>query len=138
MGRDGRKKLIRGLGVDLVEAERMAGAYARHGRRLVHRLCTPSETASVSREAHPPLKLASIFALKEAVMKALGTGMRGVGWKEIETGAGQAGPVESLLSGRALALARRRGVTRYSFSVTASAKLTIAAVLLSGHEEPGY
>jgi holo-[acyl-carrier protein] synthase len=78
------------------------------------------------------MKLAAVFAIKEAVMKALGTGMRGVGWKEIETVGGQVGPVETLLSGRALDVARRKGVEHYALSVTVSDELALATVLLSG------
>ena len=123
--------LVNGVGVDLVETSRMSAAYSRRGERLVRRVCTPAESEIVRLHRRPVLKLAAVFAIKEAVMKALGTGMRGVGWKEIETVGGQVGPVETLLSGRALDVARRKGVEHYALSVTVSEELALATVLLS-------
>jgi holo-[acyl-carrier protein] synthase len=121
--------------VDLVETSRMSSAYQRHGERLVRRVCVPTELARVLRASTPVLELSAIFAVKEAVMKALGTGMRGVGWKEIRTDTEPEGPIDHLLSGRALAVAHRRGAERYAFSVTASEELAIATVLLNGRGE---
>lgn len=109
----------------------MSGAYQRHGERLVRRVCVPTESDLVLRAAKPVLELSAIFAVKEAVMKALGTGMRGVGWKEIRTDTELEGTVDLLLSGRALAVAHRKGVERYTFSVTTSEELAIATVLLN-------
>ena len=127
---DEEARLICGVGVDLVETSRMAGAFSRHGERLVRRVCIPTESDLVFKNAAPVFKLSEIFAIKEAVMKALGTGMRGVGWKEIRTDAGREGPVDRLLSGRALSVARGKGVERYALSVTVSHELAIATVLL--------
>ncbi len=123
--------MIRGIGIDLVEVSRMKAAYDRRPARLARRVCTAGELAGLTREKHPYLSLAAAFSVKEAVMKALGTGMRGVGWKEIDSSVNQEGPVEDLLSGRALAVARRRGATRYSLSVTRSVEVVLATVLLS-------
>jgi holo-[acyl-carrier protein] synthase len=85
----------------------------------------------VLRNSKPVTKLSEVFAIKEAVMKALGTGMRGVGWKEIRTDVATEGPVDALLSGRALEVARRKGAERYAVSVSVSRDLAIATVLLS-------
>lgn len=123
--------MICGVGVDLVETSRMSGAYSRRGERLVRRVCVPAESEAVLRNPQPVIKLSEVFAIKEAVMKALGTGMRGVGWKEIRTDGATEGPVETLLSGRALKVAQRKGVERYAVSVTVSRDLAIATVLLS-------
>ena len=109
----------------------MSGAYSRRGERLVRRICVQEESEAVLRNKRPVIKLSEIFAIKEAVMKALGTGMRGVGWKEIRTDVASEGPVEALLSGRALDVARRRGAKRYAVSVTVSRDLAIATVLVS-------
>lgn len=124
--------MIKGIGIDLVELSRMAGALSRHGERLVTRICTPRETEWVGRGDDPVIRLASVFGVKEAVMKALGTGMRGVGWKEIDTFGAREGRAEDLLDRRALAVAHRLGVARYCFSVTVSGEIVLAAVLLSG------
>ena len=123
--------MICGVGVDLVETSRMEGAYSRRGERLVRRVCVPEESDVVLRSPQPVRKLSEVFAIKEAVMKALGTGMRGVGWKESRTDGESEGPVDLLLSGRALRVAQRRGAERYAVSVTVSRDLAIATVLLS-------
>ena len=74
---------IYGVGVDLCHSPRIAAAHARHGERLVQRILTPLEQAEfANRTAHNPSRglryLASRFAAKEALAKALGTGLRGV------------------------------------------------------------
>jgi holo-[acyl-carrier protein] synthase len=123
--------LILGIGIDLVEIPRMKVAYDRRPTRLARRICTSKELDRLDGEKDKALSLAVFFGVKEAVMKALGTGMRGVGWKEIETSADLEGPVEDILTGRALAVARRKGATRYCFSVTMSDEVVLATVLLS-------
>jgi len=132
----GEPGFICGVGVDVVETQRMGGAYLRHGERLVRRLCTASEIDAVTKDPFPPRALAFVFALKEAVMKALGTGMRGVSWKEIDTTAGAEGPITYLVSGRALAAAIQRGAVRFHLASSSSAHLVVGAALLSSRE-PG-
>ena len=68
-------------GVDIVEIERVAGVLARYGDRFLRRVFTPEEIAYCRGRAP---NLAARFAAKEAVMKALGTGFRGVGWRDVE------------------------------------------------------
>jgi holo-[acyl-carrier protein] synthase len=113
----------------------MEGAYRRHGQRLVRRICTAREIVSVTRDPSPARALAGLFALKEAVMKALGTGMRGVSWKEIETSGTTEGPIRELVSGRALAVALQRGVARFYLGSANTADLVVGAVVFSSTEE---
>lgn len=113
----------------------MKAAYNRRPARLAHRICNSRELERLQREKNQALSLAAIFGVKEAVMKALGTGMRGVGWKEIDTSAAPEGQVEDILVGRALGVARRKRATHYCFSVTMSKEVLLATVLLS-EEEP--
>ena len=68
-------------GIDIIELDRIADVVARHGERFLNRVYTPDEIAHC-RGRIP--ELAARFAAKEAVMKALGTGVRGVGWRDIE------------------------------------------------------
>ena len=65
-------------GVDIIEIHRIARVLERYGDRFLHRIYTPGELEYCRGR---PSKLASRFAAKEATMKALGTGVRGVGWK---------------------------------------------------------
>ena len=104
-------------GVDIVEIWRIGEAVARWGDRFFNRIYTPGELA-YARGRLP--QLAGRFAAKEAVMKALGTGVRGVGWREIEVvrEPGQAPTV--VLHGRARARAERMRMGEISISISHS------------------
>ena len=69
------------VGIDIIEIDRVADVIARHGDRFLHRIYTDDEIRHC--RGRVP-ELAARFAAKEAVMKALGTGVRGVGWRDIE------------------------------------------------------
>jgi holo-[acyl-carrier protein] synthase len=90
-----------GVGIDLLEIERMERALARHPR-LAQRLFTDAELDYAESKARPGRHLAARFAAKEAVVKALGL-TEGFGLKEIEVVAGE--PPSVRLSGRAAAAA---------------------------------
>ena len=70
------------VGVDLIEIERIRATLDKFGDRFLKRVYTEAEVA-YCRGRVP--ELAVRFAAKEAVMKALGTGARGVGWRDIES-----------------------------------------------------
>jgi holo-[acyl-carrier protein] synthase len=79
---------IFGVGIDLLRQERMQAAYARHGARLIHKILCAEEQREFARRlerggSRPPARyLAMCFAAKEAFVKALGTGFRGVGYRD--------------------------------------------------------
>lgn len=86
-----------GIGIDLLEIERMERALERHPR-LAERIFTEAEREYAAQRARPGRHLAARFAAKEAVVKALGlTG--GFGLREIEVIAGE--PPTVRLSGGA-------------------------------------
>ena len=68
-------------GIDIIEIARIGDVLNKYGVRFLNRIYTDSEQKYCRGRA---AQLASRFAAKEAVMKALGTGIRGVGWKDIE------------------------------------------------------
>ena len=68
------------IGVDIIEIDRIQQAVARWGERFLHRVYTDAELGLYKKTE----SLAVRFAGKEAAVKALGTGMRGIGWKDIE------------------------------------------------------
>lgn len=74
-------KLSLSTGIDLIEIQRFENAINRHQDRLLNRIFTDKEIAETGRNIS---SLAARFAAKEAVAKALGTGIGLVGWKEIE------------------------------------------------------
>lgn len=77
--------MIKGLGNDIIEVQRVKGAIERHGTRFVERLFTGAEREYCQQHQDPFLRYAGRYAAKEAIAKALGTGFReGVSWKDME------------------------------------------------------
>ena len=114
------------IGVDLIELDRVAHVLARHPRRFLARVYTPLETA-FCRGRVP--ELAARFAAKEAVMKALGTGARSVGWRDIEILPDRRGKPLVYLHGRARARAERIGLVAIDISLTHLRELAMAVVV---------
>jgi holo-[acyl-carrier protein] synthase len=112
-----------GVGIDLLEIERLERALARHPR-LAQRLFSEAERAYAAARARPGRHLAARFAAKEAVLKALGAG-GGLGLGEVEVIAGE--PPAVRLSGRAARLAQGREI---KISLTHSRE-TAAAVAIA-------
>ena len=74
-----------GIGTDLLDASRIQSAYQRHGERLLQRFLTPAEQQIFHQRADGINYLAKRYAAKEALAKALGTGIaRGVGFQQLE------------------------------------------------------
>jgi holo-[acyl-carrier protein] synthase len=113
-------------GIDLIEIDRIADLILRYGERFVHRVWTPGEQ-DICRGRYA--ELAARFAGKEAAMKALGTGVRGLGWQEIEILRDPLGKPLLLLHGGAADRARALGLTRWSISLTHSRLLASAVVV---------
>jgi holo-[acyl-carrier protein] synthase len=109
-GERGAERVL-GVGVDLVEIDRVEGALARWGRRMIDRLMAPPESARLPAAGPERTRaFAEAIAVKEAASKALGTGWtRGVAWRHVELAAG-APPLALLHDGaarRAAALGAR-------------------------------
>lgn len=100
--------MVVGLGIDLIEGERVARALERWGDRLVGKLMGPEEAARLPRGATRAHAVTLAIAAKEAASKALGTGWsRGVAWRHVVVDLGP--PLAVRLEGTALAVARRLG-----------------------------
>ena len=94
--------MIKGVGTDLVEVERIRSAWERSGERFARRILVDSEFSRFVELKSDVRYLAKALALKEAVVKSLGTGIaQGVGWHSIETGRDELGRPIALLSGAA-------------------------------------
>ena len=119
------------VGIDIIEIDRVGQALERHGRRFLARVYTPLEVA-FCRGRVP--ELAARFAAKEAVMKALGTGARGVAWREIEILPNRRGKPLVYLHGRAAARAQEIALGALDISLTHSQEFAIAAVVGVQHE----
>jgi holo-[acyl-carrier protein] synthase len=110
-------------GVDLIEIARIEEVTRRHGRRYLERVYTPAELAQAQQR---PEYLAGRFAAKEAVAKALGSGIGEVGWKDIEVlGDEENAPVLNL-SGVARRKAEDLGLSTWSVSISHSMEHALA------------
>ncbi len=125
------------LGLDLTEVSRVAEILERWGERFLGRVFLPGEV--LRRRRHPRAfaeHVAGRFAAKEAAMKALGTGFRGVAFKEILVGREGSGKPTLEFRGRALARARALHVRAAEVSITHTGTMAAAVVVLLTQEGP--
>lgn len=116
-------------GVDLIEIARIEEVVARHGKRYLERVYTPAELEQCGRRVE---SLAGRFAAKEAVAKALGSGIGDVTWREIEVlGDEQNAPILTL-HGNAARKAEELGITTWSVSISHSQSHSVAFVVMMG------
>ena len=122
-----------GVGIDSVDVARFKAVLARRPR-LAARLFTQGERDDAMMRRDPTERLAARFAAKEATMKALGTGIGGFAFKDVEVvaqgGAGAERRAPALkLNCAAATLADRRGVKRWHVSLTHTAQVATAVVV---------
>ncbi len=110
-------------GVDMIECERIAAGIERSGERFLNRFFTPGERQDC---ADKPYRLAARFAAKEAVAKALGTGIGDIRWVEVEIRTAEERRPRLALHGPAKALADEMGLTEWDISLSHSRTLAIA------------
>lgn len=123
--------MILGVGTDLAETDRIRAAVERYGARFLERVYTPGEIAYAESKANRWERYAARFAAKEAGMKAIGTGWRGgVRWRDFEVANAKSGRPELRLDGVAAELAAEMGVRRVSLSLTHTATMAMAVVIL--------
>jgi len=116
-------------GIDLIEIERLHGIILRYGDRFLQRVYTPQELMEVG---YLPASLAARFAAKEAVSKALGTGIGPVSWCEIEILRGPAREPVLYLHGAAADLAKQYHLHTWSISLSHTNTHAIAVAVALG------
>ena len=117
---------IVGIGLDLIEIDRIERALERHPR-FAERCFTPAEAAYCMSRKYPPQHFAARFAAKEAIGKALGIGM--TRWQEAEVVRGRGAPT-AILAGRCLRRAGDLGVVEVMLSLTRSRGMAAAVAIL--------
>ena len=124
--------MIIGLGTDIAECARFRDIWERFGLRFAKRILTEAELAAMPAN-DPALYLASRFAVKEAAVKALGTGFSdGIGCRDAGLLKSPSGAPELVLSGKALEKARALGVVRTHVSYSHEKSCAVAVVILEG------
>ena len=119
------------LGLDLTKIERLAETESRRGERFLARIFTAGERAYCERRAaRRHVHYAGRFAVKEAVMKALGTGWtRGVRWIDIEVVRASGQAPELVLHGASAEIARSKGIDRWHVTITHDAGIAAAVAV---------
>ena len=125
--------MIRGLGIDLVAVSRIEEVFSRHGERFLKRLFTESEVAYCARHPEPARHWVARFAVKEAGMKALGTGWSGgITFKSIEVVNLPSGQPTLVLHGASAERAQAMGATKAHVTITHDGGFAMACVVLDG------
>jgi holo-[acyl-carrier protein] synthase len=114
------------VGVDIIEIERVRNILVRHGTRFLQRVFTEQEIQQCRGKA---LKLAGRFAAKEAISKALGTGMHNISWRELEVVQLSTGRPSVRLYGNASLRARTLGLSAFDVSISDLASFSIAVAV---------
>jgi holo-[acyl-carrier protein] synthase len=123
--------MIVGIGIDIVEVERIRGVYLRHGERFTSRILTPGERAYVLQHKDPAQRLAGRWAAKEAALKALGTGLaEGIRWQDAEILPDERGKPLLRLHGLGLQRAHTLHAGIFHVTITHSDGLAMAQVIL--------
>ena len=111
------------IGVDIIEVERVQRVFEHHGERFLQRVYTPLEVQQCRGKA---ARLAGRFAAKEAISKALGTGLHGVAWREMEVVQLRSGRPSVRLHGNAKRRAQELGLTAFDVSIADLVHMSIA------------
>ncbi len=125
--------MVIGIGCDIMEIERISRAIARAA--FVRRVYTADEIAYCQgRGQQAAASFAARFAAKEAVLKALGTGLRGGSLQEIVVTSNALGKPEVCLSGYFAELAEQLGVKNIKISLSHSKEMAMAYVVMEDEQ----
>lgn len=123
-------------GIDLVDCQRIEKLRRQHGERFLKRVFTQRELQYCQSHRFQDERLGGRFAVKEAVMKMLGTGWHnGIAWTDIETVNDAVGKPSVNLSGEIGRIAKEMGINQISVSITHTSDLAVAsAIALGGND----
>ena len=123
--------MILGTGIDIIEVERVEGAYQRHGERFVQRILCPAELAYCFSHKSPGPFLAARFAAKEAISKAFGTGIGAqLGWQDMEIRRKETGQPFAVQHDKGQTLLAARGGREIHLSLSHTEKHATAIAIL--------
>ena len=123
--------MIYGVGIDLVRISRIEAAIGRHGDRFAQRILSAHELERYAASRRRASFVAKHFAAKEALLKALGTGLRmGIQWRHMDLRNDALGKPYVLCSGRVQELFAERGITASFVSLSDEDEYAAAFVTL--------
>ncbi|NOZ21269.1 MAG: holo-ACP synthase [Planctomycetes bacterium] len=122
--------MIVGIGIDIVEVERIRNMLERHGARFVRRVFTDGEVKYCCGRKRAAEHFAARFAAKEAALKALRIGLRkGITWRDMDVVIGDLGQPDMRLSGGAAERAEELGVNHMHVTLTHTENYAAATVV---------
>ncbi|HLH62853.1 MAG TPA: holo-ACP synthase [Ktedonobacteraceae bacterium] len=121
------------VGIDIIEVDRVRKVYERHGERFLKRVYTEMEVRQCRGK---PTRLAGRFAAKEAISKALGTGLHGVAWREMEIVQLRSGRPTVTLHGNARRRAELLGISAFDVSIADLNAFSIAVAVAIQAQHP--
>jgi len=125
--------LIIGCGIDLVKIERIEKIIKKWGNNFIFRIFTSLEREYCEKKkGNKYQSYAGKFAAKEALLKALGLGLREANWKEIEIKNNELGQPVIDTSGKLKNIVSAKGVSKYFISITHTKEYAVAQVILEG------
>ncbi|HZT99695.1 MAG TPA: holo-ACP synthase [Ktedonobacteraceae bacterium] len=130
------------VGIDIIEVDRVRKVYEHHGERFLRRVFTEREIQQCRGKMN---RFAARFAAKEAISKALGTGIHGVAWREMEIVQLRSGRPTVRLHGKAKQRAEQLGISAFDVSMSDLAHFSIAIAIAAqtdgskaqSHPQPG-
>ncbi len=129
--------MIIGIGVDVVDIVRVEALLGKYRDRFLQRVFTAGESLHAHRSVRPAERLAGRFAVKEAVLKALGTGKSaGILWRDVETLPGPRGKPRVLLHGAALGILKQHANWKVHVSISHDGGKAMAFVIIEGEGSP--
>ena len=125
--------MILGLGIDIIEVERIRSVHQKHGERFLNRILHPNEVAYCLSHKDPAPFLAVRFAAKEAISKAFGTGIgTALNWRDMEVGKRDSGEPFVILHEAGLKLLAQRGGKSVLLSLSHTLQYAAAVAVLEG------
>ena len=124
---------IIGIGTDIVKISRIKQIFKKYPKGFAERILHKNELKVLKTHKSPNTYIAKRFSAKEAVAKALGTGIAaGVSFQDIEISNNDKGQPELTLHGKTQVIAQSLGVTKHFISLSDEQKYAIAYVILEG------
>lgn len=124
--------MIIGIGVDIIEIERIAQVMGRHGDRFADRLLAAEEQQHLGPLPIAAERIAGRFAAKEAVLKALGCGLSNLSWHDIVIVPDDLGAPHCRLRDRAAVWAASRRIDRVHVTISHSRDYAVAQAIAEG------